>query len=501
MASRGARVAANRRSLIAGQRAGVDNTPLENTMKMLQLGTAAPLALALIVTTLPARAQVQASGLHPDGAAETARQAFIYGYPLVTMAITKRVMTNVATATTQGHAPVNQFTNLLAFPTAAFKEVVAPNVNTLYTSAWLDLSKEPMIVHIPDTKGRYYVMQTLDMWTNVIAAPGKRTTGTGEQNIAIVGPGWQGKTPPGITHTYLSPTAEVWIINRILADGPKDYSAVNAIQRAMTITPLSMFGKPYTPPTGTVNPSIDMKTPPLKQVNAMPAETFFSILAHEMTVNPQASADTTIVKRMMTIGVVPGQAFKMPNAAALAKEIRDGVAMGLASIEKHSKTIGAIKNNWQTLNMCGNFGADYLTRAAVAMIGLGCNLPQDAIYPTTTLDATGTPLDGSNRYVVHFAAGQLPPVEAFWSITLYDASFFLVSNPTNRYAVSSYDDLKKNPDGSLDIYVQQASPGADKTSNWLPAPAGKFVLMARLYWPKADAINASWAMPGVQKAP
>jgi hypothetical protein len=471
-------------------------------MKKTLLGTAGPLALALVAATLPARAQVQsAAASHPDGTAESARQAYIYGYPLVMMAITKRVMTNVPAPTANGHAPANQFGSLLAFPTASFRDVVAPNVNTLYTSGWLDLSREPMIIHTPDTKGRYVVMETLDMWTNVIASPGSRTTGTKEQNIAIAGPGWRGTMPAGITHTYVAPTNEVWIINRILAEGPKDYPVVNALQRALTITPLSMLGKPYTPPPGTVKPNIDSKTPPVKQVNELAAEQFFTILAHELMLNPPASADTMIIKRMVGFGVVAGQEFKMPTNAAMAKEIGDGVKMGLTSIKEHSKKIGVIKNNWQSLNTCGTYGTDYLTRAAVAMIGLGCNLPQDAIYPTTMLDATGQPLDGANRYVLHPPPGQLPPVNAFWSVTLYDADFFLVNNPINRYAVSSYDSLKRNPDGSLDIYVQKDSPGAEKAANWLPAPSGKFVLMARLYWPKPEAVSGVWTMPGVQKVP
>ena len=464
--------------------------------------TKTTLTLSAVLALTGSTAVAQAAGSVVDPAVVAlARDAYIYGYPLVTMAVTKRVLTNVAAPMPNGHAPVNQLGSLLTPPTSAFRDVVAPNVNTLYTSAWLDLTTEPMVVRIPDTKGRYHVMETLDAWTNVIAAPGSRTTGTSAQTIALVGPRWQGKLPPGITHTYVSPTNEVWIINRILAEGPKDYSAVNAIQRAMSLTPLSAFGKTYTPASGTVKANIDMNTPPLKQVNAMPPEQFFMILAHEMTVNPQASADTALVRRMMSIGVVPGQAFKMPADAATAAAIHDGVKMGLESIEKRTKTIGVVKNGWQTLNMCGNFGADYLTRAVVTFVGLGCNLPQDALYPVAEVDAAGQALDGMNRYVLHLPAGQLPPVNAFWSVTLYDGDFFLVNNSLNRYALSSYDNLKKNPDGSLDLYIQKDSPGADKASNWLPAPAGKFVLMTRLYWPKAEAINGSWSMPAVQKAP
>ena len=240
-----------------------------------------------------------------------------------------------------GRAPLNQFGSLLAYPTAAFKDVVAPNVNTLYTAGWFDVSKEPMIIHMPDTKDRYYVMQILDAWTNVIGSPGKRTTGTAEQDIAIVGPGWHGQLPRGIEHTFISPTSNVWIINRIQANGPHDYPAVNALQRQITATPLSSFGKPYTPPPGTVDPKIDSKTPPKKQVNAMSADEFFTALARQLMVNQPFAADSAVIRQMASIGIVPGQEFSMKTKdAATAKDIRSGARMGLEAIEKHIQTHG-----------------------------------------------------------------------------------------------------------------------------------------------------------------
>ena len=466
------------------------------------LRTAAPVFLVLTLTAPPTPAQQLASGVHPDGAAQIARQAYIYGYPLVTTYVTRRVETNVAAPDENGRAPLNQFGSLFAYPTAKFKTVVAPNVNTLYTAGWFDVSKEPMIIHVPDTKDRYYVMEILDAWTNVIGSPGKRTTGTAAQDIAIVGPGWHGQLPRGIEHTFISPTSNVWVVNRIQANGPRDYPTVNALQRQTTATPLSSFGKPYTPPPGTVDPKIDTKTPPVKQVNAMSADEFFTALARQLMVNQPFAADSAVVRQMASIGIVPGQEFSMKTKdAATAKDIRSGARMGLEAIEKHIKTMGSMKNGWQTLNMCGKYGTDYLTRAGVALVGLGCNLPEDALYPTTMVDATGKPLMGSNRHVVHFDAGKIPPVNAFWSVTTYDSTFFLVNNSLNRYALSSYDNLKQNPDGSLDLYVQHESPGADNEANWLPAPAGKFVLMMRLYWPKPEAISGAWEPPSVRMTP
>ena len=235
-------------------------------------------------------------------------------------------------------------------------------------------------------------------------------------------------------------------------------------------------------------------------MNNMPAEQFFAILARSMKLNRPALADSAIVARMAVIGIRAGEEFdtsKMPTN--MVTDIRNGAREGLEEIAKAARTVGTIANGWQVLNNCGQYRTDYLTRAAVALNGLGCNLPDDALYPTTTVDADGKTLSGAGTYVVHFPAGQTPPVNAFWSITMYDSDFFLVENPIKRSAVSSWNDLKKNPDGSLDIYVQHESPGADRQSNWLPAPAGNFVLMMRLYWPKGIAIDGAWKPPAVTR--
>jgi DNA sulfur modification protein DndE len=452
--------------------------------------------LAMVLSAVAAAAQQPAA--RPDPEPSTiAAEAYIYGYPIVLMYVTKRVETNVAEAQS-GKAPVNQLASLFKYPTAEFKDVVAPNVNTLQTSGWLDLSKEPMIIRVPDTSERYYVLEILDFWTNVIAAPGKRTTGTKAQEIALLGPSWRGKLPESVTQSYRSPTNNVWISNRIQANGVHHYATVNALQRGITITPLSKYGSANTLFTSTADASVDTETPPAKQVNTMSAEQYFATLARALGENPPAAVDAPMVRRLAQIGIVPGREFKPDRANAQA--LRQGAKEGLQKITQHSKTIGRIQNGWQTLANCGDYGTQYLTRAAVTMKGLGCSLAEDALNPTTTVDAEGKPLNGANNYVLHFPAGQTPPANAFWSVTMYDPDFFLVNNRLNRYALSSWNDLTTNPDGSLDIYVQRTSPGSDKESNWLPAPAGDFVLMTRLYWPKESAIKGTWSPPGVQRA-
>ncbi len=458
----------------------------------------APSLLAVMLTATPSVAQ-QPAPADPDAAA-TATQAYIYGYPLVTMYMTRRVGTNVA-APGNGRAPINQFGSLYRYPTAEFKDVVAPNVNTLYTSVHLDLRREPIIVHLPDTKGRYYLMEILDAWSNVLGSPGKRTTGTNQQEIALVGPDWQGQLPKGITHAYRSPTNNVWALVRIQANGSKDYPAVNALQRAIKATPLSAYGKQYTPPAGTVDPKVDMKTGVKTQVDALSPDSFFTILAGELRTNPPAPADAPLLARMAHIGIIAGRGFSMSSLDPVtARAVQAGFKAAPAKIAQHAKTMGRIQNGWTVLIDCGQYGTAYLTRAAVAVLGFGCNLAEDAIYPITIVDGRGRPLTGANRYVLRFEAGQTPPVDAFWSVTMYDKQGFLVDNPINRSAVSSWMDLKKNPDGSIDIYVQHQSPGSLNESNWLPAPTANFQLMLRLYWPTQDAILGQWVPPAVQMA-
>ena len=346
------------------------------------------IALALMVGGR-ASTNAQPHAKHSDAdIVASAQAAYIFGYPLVSMYVTKRVSTNVVTPS-HGRAPLNQVGNLFKYPTAAFRDVVAPNVNTLYSSAWLDLSKEPIVVHMPDTQGRYYVMETLDFWTNVMASPGKRTTGTGAQDIAFIGPDWKGQMPSGITLNYRSPTNTIWVLNRIQTNGPKDYGVVNALQRQITTTPLSAFGKPHTWPPNEMDPSIDTKTAVRTQVNKMTGDEFFTAMARAMMENRPVAEDSTIVRRMATIGLRPGSEFKMDPAQAV--DVRAGATKGLDEIVKASKTGGRVENGWMSLTICGQYGTKYLTRAVVALIGLGCNLLEDAFYPTTWWIRKGRP--------------------------------------------------------------------------------------------------------------
>ncbi len=427
--------------------------------------------------------------------------AYIYGYPLVTMEMTRRVMTNVATATNM-RAPMGQFANVRTYPDASFRDVTAPNADTLYSVAWLDLTKEPYILQLPNENGRYYLMPMLSGWTNVFAAPGKRTTGTNAQTFIIVGPEWKwkGKLPDKM-RVIQSPTNLVWLLGRTYADGSaEDYKVVHALQDQYQLTPLSAYGKTYIPPRATVNPKIDMKTPVRDQVNQLNAEDFFKMLAELMKTNPPAKADAPIVAKLAKLNIVPGKDFDINQLNPEARKgLESSVKIAQEKILAHAKNSGKIINGWVYSEKTGNYGTDYLQRAYIAWFGLGANLPQDAIYPSARVDSDGKLLNGANQYKMHFAKGELPPVNGFWSLTMYDQNFFFVNNPLNRYTLSERNALKTNADGSVDLYLQHESPGADKESNWLPAPAGDFVLMLRLYWPKEAIINGSWKPPVVER--
>jgi hypothetical protein len=427
-------------------------------------------------------------------------QAAVYGIPLVLVDVTKQVQTNATAPEHNGRAPINQFSNFLKYPTAAYRDVVRMNVDTLYSFAWLDLSKEPLVLSVPDTHGRYYLMPILDAWTDVFASPGKRTTGTKAGDFAIVGPNWTGTLPAGMMELK-SPTNTAMIVGRTQANGSADYAAVNAIQKQYRLTPLSAFGKPYTPPAGVLDPQIDMKTPPVDQVNRMSTEMFFNRLATLMASNPPAAADAPMLAKLARIGVVPGRAFNMSTLnPAVAKGLDGSVQAAVAKMGAAAKEIGTPANGWRVMPMTlADFGTDYELRGEIALVGIGANLAKDAVYPTAFVDGDSQPLTGGNRYVLHFDKGGLPPVNAFWSITMYDAASFLAANTINRYNIAGWMPLKYNPDGSLDVYLQHDSPGSQKESNWLPAPEGPFNVTLRMYWPKESVLDGSWKPPAIQK--
>ena len=458
--------------------------------------------LATVIATITVPAFAQESATTAKDVQAIAVDAYIYGYPLVTMEMTRRVMTNVREP--EGtRAPMGHIVRMRAYPTATFKDVTAPNADTLYTTAWLDVGKEPYILSLPDADGRYYMFPMLDGWTDVFQVPGKRTTGTKPQKYAITGPGWKGTLPAGVTE-YKSRTAIVWLLGRIYCTGtPEDYTAVHKMQDKVSVVPLSAYGKPYTPPPGAVDPSIDMKTPVRDQVNGLSTEAYFSLLAELIKANPPAVTDAQMVTKMTRLGIVAGHKFELAKFSPdLAQALQRVPKVAFEQIMAHFKTAGRFENGWIFTTKTGIYDIDYIQRALITAIGLGANRPQDAVYPTSEADAGGQPYIGTNKYVMHFDKGQLPPVNGFWSLTMYNAKYFFVDNPLNRYTLSSRNKFNENEDGSVDLYLQAENPGPDKEANWLPAPAGRFIPMLRLYWPKEtppSIIDGTWKIPSVNK--
>lgn len=455
-----------------------------------------------------AAAKAAAAAAKEAEALALATEAYVYAYPLVTMDMTRRIMTNVA-APEGTRAPMGQFVRMREYPTAKFRDVTAPNADTLYTTAWVDVSKEPWILSIPDMKGRYFLFPMLDGWTNVFQVPGKRTTGTKAQKYAITGPGWTGELPKGVVE-YKSPTGMVWLLGRIYCDGtPADYKAVHAAQDQISLTPLSAYGKPYKPEAGTVDAALDMKKAVREQVNTLDAPAYFKRFAELLKTNPPAADDAPMLAKLAKLGIVPGQDFD-------AAKLDPALAKGMARAPKPAQELimgwlkagiaagdMTLENGWIFTTKAGVYGTSYLQRALVTAIGLGANRPQDAVYPTSEGPDILKKYSGAKKYVMHFEKGQLPPADGFWSLTMYDAQYFFVDNPLNRYNVSSRSKFKPNKDGSIDVYIQNESPGKDKEANWLPAPKEEFILMMRLYWPREKApsiIDGSWKVPEVKEA-
>ena len=472
--------------------------------------TTTALVIGLLVSpvlslTAPAQTAVTEQEAHAIGV-----DAYVYLYPLITMDITRKQLTN--TDKGFGRGPMNVFHNVPAYPPASDKSVVRTNYDTLYSITYLDLLKEPVVVSVPDTGGRFYILPMLDMWTDVFASAGSRTTGTPATNFLVTPPGWR----PDLRDRFIdefklskntqridAPTPYVWIIGRTKTDGPADYEAVRKIQAGFNVTPLSDWGKTPKPVEFKVDPSVDMKTPPREQVDTMPAGRFFAYAAELMGQQPPHITDQPILAQMKKLGIEPGKPFDFakvdPN---IARALDTAPEAGQKLMDWKLPTIARVVNGWSmNTDTMGVYGNYYLKRAIVTRLGLGANLPEDAIYPLNLADETGKPLDGSNKYTIHFDKGSTPPVNAFWSITMYDPEGNAYPNNLDRQAVSSWMPFVINVDGSLDLYFQNENPGKSKEANWLPSPKGGFNLTMRMYSPKAEALTGRWNPPPIVKSP
>ncbi len=426
------------------------------------------------------------------GTVRQAAESYVYGYPLVLMDVTQRAFTAT-------RAPPNTLFNVPLFPDSDFREVVRPNVDTLYSIAWLDLADGPRVFEVPATD-RYYVMQLLDGWTNVFASIGPRTTGRGAGVFVIAGPGWDGAVPDGAT-LLRSPTRIAWLLGRIQTNGVADYEFVHALQAQLRLGSLEEFVAGSTPTAKVWQRAATAPEPPLFQMRAMDAETYFGRLARVLADNPPAAVDGPALEKLASLGVRPGQPVDAWGWLE-RKAISIGMRIAARRMQRAAESPRELRAGWSVPPMnIGAYGTDYGLRAVVAMAGLGANLPADAVYPNARSDAAGAPLTGGQRYVLHFPADGLPPVRAFWSVTAYDGDGYLIANPAGRHALGDRDPLTFNPDGSLDIYFQAEPPEPAMRNNWLPVPAqGAIRITARLYWPEDAILRGDWQIPGIQRA-
>lgn len=450
-------------------------------LALFSTGFVAILALAIAwswATRNPADLSLRALG-------EAAGRGYIFGYPLILMDETR------ASVLRDAGVRSNRLHHVRTLPAAGDTTVVRPNTDTLYSLAWLDLADGPQVLHVPPMPGRYWLFQGLDAWTNVFADPGIRTAGSAGGRFLFAGPDWNGPVPDGAT-LYRSPTRMAWLLGRIEIDGPEDLRPVQTLQDAVRLAPLDAARTQMIP----ARRPFDGDLPPPGRLRAMEPRTVFRRLAALMAENPPAAEDTPALNLLAKINVEPADA---PDWSGFGPLALAAMAKGVETARSRLADASPGESGWTTPEPhIGSYGTDYAYRAGVARYGLGANLPEDALYPSTQTDASGASLEGGGVYRLRFEAGELPPVNGFWSITLYNAAGYLVANPAERYTLSSRDSLVVDDDGAVTLDIHPGPPAPGREANWLPAPPeASFNLLGRLYWPRQRALSGKWTMPPV----
>jgi hypothetical protein len=443
-------------------------------------------------------AQLSASNT-PDGIATV---AYIWGFPLVTMERQFNFVTSPNVPPGIGRGPANSISCATELANASFTDVVTPNSDTLYCQSQFDLRKEPVVVVVPPISDRYYSFEFLDAYTNDYAYLGQRATGGNGGTYLMAGPDWNGQVPEGMTKIW-TPTNLAWLITRTLVKGPADVPSVVAIQDKIIVKPLSEFEANMTSspaPVTATNASKEIPIGPQPTLIAPTGIKIFDEISAAMVGNPLNPPDPVLVTKLASIGIGPG---KVPSTEAndtIKTALQNGITEGQKLIDARVANLGTVVYGWLVNPQLGVYGTDYLFRAATTQYGLGANVGQEAFYPGTFTDSQGKPLTGNSSYLIHFEPGQTPPVDGFWSVSMYNDKMLFVDNPINRNSLGKYTDgIKNNTDGSLDIFIQHDNPGKDKESNWLPSPEGSFNMVMRLYLPQPQALNGTWQLPLVQK--
>ena len=432
--------------------------------------------------------------LSAEDAKEIIIEAYHYLYPLVLMHVARRFCINQPLGTGPGVGPEGMLHHIREFPVIG--QGGRPNFDMLASYAWLDVSKGPYLISVPPTEGHYFVMAAYDMWTDAFAAIGTHTTGSVPGHFAIVPQDWDGSLPNGI-ECIRAPTTHVWINLQIQTRGPKDYSAVHQLQNRFTIEQLSE--KRHV--NQKIDPSVDTSTQPRNQVQAMPACNFFKIAADFMKTDMPHSTDWSILARIRRIGLEPGKPFHIKKSpVAVQTELDEAVSEARRRMVLKADSFAPVVNGWQLdTTSVGVYGNDYLKRAVIASVSLGVLPSAEAIFCTSIAATDGGLRADGDRYSLHFKREELPPVNAFWSLTMYDVDGFPARNSLNRIVIRDCRELDYNSDGSLDILVQKEQPEADKIPNWLPLPEGPIVMTMRLYSPRPEAMDGRWLPPPIQR--
>jgi hypothetical protein len=417
-----------------------------------------------------------------------AKEAYIYAYAPVCMERQRRNMVSVDADRGDGSAPENSFGHVRALGSPELKTIVMPNNDTLYSSAWIDLSKGPFLLEVPPMGERYFTFQMMDAFSNTFDYAGTRATGPQGGRFLLAAPGWAGEKPQDVAKVFVAPTNRIWIAARFGVGGETDLPGAHKAQDSIRLTDLN--GKPV--------PGVNPGFTPLGAPETWSTDQFFTVFGDLLkeTTTPQAAQP--LIARLSAIGLSPKTGY---TPASLTPETRAaidaGAKEGFAAIE--AAKLGDSANGWDFSMKNGRFGEDYLVRSAVAYRSLAGNAPEEAIYFNADKDVSGQPLDGAHRYTMRFEKGQLPPVNGFWSLTMYDGkTFFMVENPKKRYSIGSRTPgLQFAPDGSLTLYIQHADPGPERVANWLPAPAGSFDVHLRTYVPQEALLDGSYKLPPI----
>lgn len=442
--------------------------------------------------TLPGHIRAASDGVTAAEAQALAREAYIYAYAPVYMERQRRNMISVDADRGDGSAPENSFGHVRALGSPDLKTIVMPNNDTLYSSAWIDLSRGPFLLDVPPMGERYFTFQMMDAFSNTFDYAGTRATGPQGGRFLLAEPGWAGETPAGIDKVFVAPTSRIWIAARFGVRGEADLSGAHKAQDVIRLTDLN--GKPV--------PGANPGFKPLAAPETWSTDQFFTVFGDLLKDTPTPEAAQPLIARLSAIGLSPKSGY---TPASLSPEtlaaIDAGAREGFAAIQ--AAKLGENVNGWDFSMKNGRFGEDYLVRSAIAYRSLAGNAPEEAIYFNADKDVSGQPLTGANRYTMRFEEGQLPPVDGFWSLTMYDGrTFFMVENPMRRYSIGSQTPgLTFAPDGSLTLYIQHQSPGADKDkeANWLPAPVGPFDVHLRTYVPRAPLLDGSYRLPPIER--